>query len=70
MKTIIDRFEGSEAVLECEDGSFMNINRSLLPSDAKEGDCVVCENDSYRIHITATRSRKKNISKLMDELWE
>ena len=60
---IIDRFEGDFAVVESDMG-MMNIPRSELPTDAKEGDVL-------RISIDAdgTKSRKQRISGMMDKLF-
>jgi hypothetical protein len=65
MKVIIDRFEGDFAVVELEDRSMVNMPRQLLPDGAKEGDILAIEIDKGE-----TASRKKRISKLMDNLWE
>jgi hypothetical protein len=65
MKVIVDRFEGSFAVVELEDRSMVNMPRQLLPDEAKEGDVLAIEIDE-----SETASRKKRISKLMDNLWE
>jgi len=70
MKLIIDRFEGDFAVCETEDRKMINIKRSLLPGDAKEGDVIIRTSDGYRIDKDETAERKKRISKLIDDIWE
>ena len=40
MKVVIDRFEGSYAVVEINKGKFVNLPKELVP-DAKEGDVIV-----------------------------
>lgn len=55
---IIDRFEGSYAILETDSGT-QTINRELLPAEAGEGDVVVNENGSYLIDRKSTDERRK-----------
>lgn len=64
MKVIIDRFEGNYAVVEIDVGKFVNIPKVLLPN-AKEGDVIKIEKDKKE-----TKSRKKNIQKLINEVFE
>lgn len=65
MKVIIDRFEGSFAVVELPDKSVMNLPRKLLPQEAKEGDVISIDIDKYE-----TERRRKEIKKLTDDLFE
>ena len=60
--TIIDRFEGSIAVLETAEG-MISVERSLLPKKAAEGDVLIYSDGSWSIDTAATekrRSRTKN----------
>ena len=61
---IIDRFEGDFAVVETDMG-MMNIPKSELPTDAREGDVL-------RISVDAdeTQGRKQRISAMMDKLFK
>lgn len=70
MRVIIDRFEGKYAVCEKEDRSMVNIEKDKLPPEAREGDVLVLEGDKIYIDAVTTDERKRNIKKLMDELWE
>lgn len=70
MKLIIDRFEGDFAICEKEDKTMINIEKAKLPSNVKEGDVIVYENVKYSIDLKETSQRKKEINKLMDDLWE
>lgn len=63
MKVIIDRFEGSFAVVELPDRTIENMPKSLVP-DAKEGDVISIEVDEGQ-----TKIRKAKIEKLMNEVW-
>lgn len=64
MKYTIDRFEGSFAVVELEDKSFVNIPIVSLPPEAKEGDII-----SVVIDSQGTAERRKKIDKMMKDLW-
>jgi hypothetical protein len=70
MRVIIDRFEGAYAVCEKENREMINIERTKIPSEAKEGDMLLIEQDSIIIDRAGTEKRKSEIQKLMDDLWE
>lgn len=55
---IIDRFEGTHAVLETDSGMQV-IDREMLPAEANEGDIVIAENGSYFIDRKSTDERRK-----------
>ena len=61
---IIDRFEGDCAVVET-DLEIINIPRSELPANAKEGDVL-----KLVIDTDTTNERKKQIGKMMDSLFK
>ncbi|HHT56831.1 DUF3006 domain-containing protein [Herbinix luporum] len=70
-KYIVDRFEGEYAVCEKEDLTLVNILRSKLPAETKEGDCLVEKDDgSFYIDIEATKDRKQQIRRKLDSLFE
>ena len=64
MTYTIDRFEGQFAVVEISIGAFANIPREAIPEEVKEGDII-----SVTVNKGETDQRKKNISKLMNNLW-
>ncbi|WP_310604744.1 DUF3006 domain-containing protein [Anaerosporobacter sp.] len=66
----IDRFEGSFAVCEHENGSFITIPRFQLPQEAKEGDYIQYVNNTYIINEEETMSRSQRIKEKMNSLWE
>ena len=69
MKGIIDRFEGSYAVVEIDEGRKMiNIDKIRLPKGAKEG-MVLQIDESITIDIEETKRRKEKIEKLTADLW-
>jgi hypothetical protein len=69
LKVIIDRFEGKVAVCEKADRTMMDIPRSHLPSEAKEGDVLVIEGDSIRIDRVDTEKRKRAVENMMKKIW-
>ena len=54
---ILDRIEGTTAVLETEDG-MENVPRQLLPAEVKEGDVLQKTQDGYQIDTAATEARR------------
>lgn len=68
-KGIIDRFEGTFAVVEF-DGETEDILRSELPAEAKTGDTLIFEDDSVKIDKADKAKRKNEIQNLMDEVFE
>ncbi|MGI6706584.1 MAG: DUF3006 domain-containing protein [Clostridia bacterium] len=71
MQLIIDRFEGDYAVCEKENREMIDIERTKLPPNAKEGDVLIlAEDGSIAIDRGETARRREMIEQLMDELWE
>lgn len=69
MLGIIDRIEGSFAVIELEDGNITNIKRTDIPKDAKEGDVLNIEN-KISINYEETEKRRRKIEQITKDLWE
>jgi len=65
MKFIIDRFEGNYAVVELENKIIINVPRSMLPKESKEGSVI-----SIVVDQEETEKRKNNIKKLTNDLWK
>lgn len=70
MKVIIDRFEGSYAVCEKEDGNMINIERNKILEEAEQGDVLLIKKDEIIIDHEGTKSRKKEIEALTKNLWK
>lgn len=70
MRVVIDRFEENYAVCEKEDRTMINLEKSLLPKEAKEGDVLVLQDGTISIDKYATQKRKNEINDLMEDLWE
>lgn len=70
-KYIVDRFEGDYAVCETDNKSMVNIMRSKLPNVTKEGDYIIENEDgSFSVDIEATETRRKQMRKKLDSLFE
>ncbi len=63
---IIDRFENDWVIVEFDRKTF-NVQRSLFPAGAKEGDVI---NIKIIVDSKATASRKKSIKDLADTFFE
>lgn len=64
MKFTIDRFEGDFAVVELEDGKFIDVPKITLPKEARESDII-----SVSVDHAATEKRRKEIRKLEKNLF-
>ncbi len=69
LKYIIDRFEGDMAACEDAGQGIVNIARSLLPADAKEGDCIVEAAEGFAVDADETAKRKERIADLAKSLF-
>lgn len=67
MKGIIDRIEGEYVVLEVE-GEMIDIKKTLMPKDIKEGDIVELVDEKYVILVDKTAERKRFIEDLFNDL--
>lgn len=67
MKMIIDRFEGDIAVIETENGN-IDIPKSDIPLNAKEGDILIKTSDGYDIAAEETSKRRKKLLEMMKRL--
>ena len=65
MKVIIDRFEGDCAVVELEEGVFVNMPKILLPNLAEEGDVIIIGIDEEE-----TDRRRHRMDEMMGNLLE
>ena len=67
MRLIIDRFEEMFAVLETDNNTFLTVDKSVLPENAKEGNVLVFDGQNYIIDIEETRKeRSDNLKKLLE----
>lgn len=69
-KFIIDRLEDSKAVLECENGDIVTLDKTSLPKNVKEGDVLFFEEGSYFLNADETEQRRQKIKNLMNSLFE
>lgn len=66
---IIDRFEETFAVLECENGMHISIEKSKLPSGCQEGDVVYLGENGYQIDKKETQKRRQTMEQLQKRLF-
>lgn len=65
MRLTIDRFEGTFAICEMEDGSFLNLPNGFLPNGAKEGSKLRIELD-----LDAEEKDRERIKSKMNNLFK
>lgn len=65
---IIDRFEGEFAVCET-DGGMVDIKRSLLPGDAREGSVINEKDGRYVIDTATENARKSRLFNMQNDLF-
>ena len=69
MKYVIDRFEGDIAVCQNkETQEILNLDKSLLPSYAKESDLI--EYEDGKVQILNSTTFKARIRNRMRHLWK
>ncbi|MFW6016033.1 MAG: DUF3006 domain-containing protein [bacterium] len=66
---IIDRFEGDYAVC-VKNKEIVEILIKKLPKNAKEGDVLVFNDNTYKINKVQTKARKEKIKKMMESIWD
>lgn len=66
---IIDRFENDSAVIET-DGGFIDIPRSCLPENAREGDVIIPDGSGYVTDVEQTEKRREEIREKMKRLMK
>ncbi|MEN6351226.1 MAG: DUF3006 domain-containing protein [Syntrophomonas sp.] len=70
MQAFVDRFEGDFAVLEIEGKGSINVKRSEIAEEAKEGDVLQQIGGEWVVNERATLWRQNKLKFLMDEMWE
>lgn len=68
-KFIIDRIEEDSVVLECENGTFVTLERKALPKKIKDGDALYFNEGSYFLDAAETERRKQKMADLMKDLF-
>lgn len=64
----IDRVEEGQAVLEGPDQSFIRLDASLLPPEAREGDCLFQCAGRWQIDGEETRRRRREAAQKLRAL--
>ena len=71
MKAIIDRFEDNNlAVLELDDqpGNMLTVSINELPSNARQGDVLYYQDNSWTLAEKETAQRQSDIDELFNSL--
>ena len=68
-KYIVDRIENGFAVCEDEDGQMVDISLENLPSDLKQGDVLILEQEKYEVLKEETEKIKKEMFDLQNSLF-
>ena len=66
----IDRFEGSFAVCEDENGMMNDIPVEQLPENAKEGSVLKAENGIFVLDEDEEHRRRNEINRIQRTLWD
>ena len=68
---IIDRVEGSYAIVEKENGDMCKISVENIRGDFKEGDILIKRDDEcFEIDKELTLNRKSKLDDIMKNMWE
>lgn len=67
----VDRFESDFAVCENrETGEMINIEKTLLPENIKEGSIIKCENGKFVLDNEATSKKQAEIKNMVNNLFK
>lgn len=67
----VDRFEGEFAIIELPDKTMIDVERTKLSPDIKEGDKIYLREDGkWNKDAQATEEARNRIRKLMNDLFE
>lgn len=70
-KGVIDQIEGNQAVIEwLDNGERMDLPCRELPEKAQVGDVLFWDGTTWKVDQEETAQRKREIGRLMEELWE
>lgn len=68
---VVDRFEGNIAVCENrQTGEIINIEKSELPGNVKEGDILIKSNNQYTIDYEEKNKIEERINNKVQSLFE
>ena len=67
MRYIVDRFENEYAIVELDNGEFIDIPKKALPPDASEGSIIEVTTLSDETNVRRTEMKKKMNSLFRNE---
>jgi hypothetical protein len=65
---VIDRYEGTYAILEDNRGRIYDVLRDEMPANAREGDILTEDEGIYVIDEKATEVKRAKVQKISDAL--
>ena len=66
----VDRFEDDVAVLVDDNGNTTDVNKTVLPDNAKQGSILRFEDGKYELDPQEEDSRRKRIASLQNKLFK
>lgn len=71
LKLSVDRFEGDIAICEnLQTGEMIDVEKSLLPLNTKEGSILKYENGNYVLDFETTTQKQENIKNMVNNLFK
>ena len=70
MKYTVERVEDKIAVLEDENGNYVEVLSMLLPENIKSGNVLLFENNKYSLIDTFDTERQKRIKEKYQKLFD
>ena len=64
----VDRFEGSLALLEDDEGTIHRVDREQLPAGVRESDVLRLEGNRYLLDTEERDRRKEAVRRLQEQL--
>lgn len=69
-KYIIDRVEGSFAIVEKENGDMDKISIESIKGAFQEGDVLIDKGEYFEVDKSFTLKRKNEIDEIMEDMWK
>lgn len=69
MRYTVESIEDNVARLEGDENETIYIDASLVPADAKEGDVLIFDGQSYVTDVRATEERRRTVYQKFNRLF-
>ena len=67
---VVDRIEGEAVICEREDEQFITLDRTLLPADVAEGDCLLQIEGVWMLDKEETERRLEEVQQYLKCIFE